>query len=160
MIINAKVIVSAAMLLICVVGCTRTLPDRVSTGDIEGISRVADVFRADASTGSSNTVDLPEPTGFGTITGKITVKGNIDDKFIPYRVTKDTNVCSTDQNVRVVTSSNGALRWGLLYYDGPFKAGDEKWEHPDYQATATSLLSGDFAFDQKDCIFLSRIYAM
>ena len=160
MIINAKVIVSAAMLLICVVGCTRTLPDRVSTGDIEGISRVADVFRADASTGSSNTVDLPEPTGFGTITGMITVKGNIDDKFIPYRVTKDTNVCSTDPNVRVVTSSNGALRWGLLYYDGPFKAGDKDWEHPDYQATATSELSGDLAFDQKDCIFLSRIYAM
>ena len=159
--INLRIILSAAMLLTCVVGCTRTLPDRVSTGDVEGISVVADTFTADAAVGPSNGVELPEPTGFATITGTITVKGNIDrDKFQAYKATKDLNVCSTDPNPRVVTNGDGALQWGLLYYDGPFKAGDTKWEHADYLATATRELNGDLGFDQKECFFLSRIYAM
>ena len=148
------------LLLTLAVGCTRSVPDRISGGSTADITVVADAFVADAAGGAATATQIPEPTGFGTITGKITVKGSVpDSKFIAYNVNKDTSVCSAELNKRVVVN-NGGLQWGLLYYDGPFATGDPKWEHADYLAVTGANLSGDLAFDQKSCIFLSRIYAM
>jgi len=154
---NATVL--SLLLLALAVGCTRSVPDRISGGSADDVGAVVDAFVADASGGAATTAQIPEPTGFGTITGKITVKGSVEDKFTAYNVTKDASVCSKEPNRRVVVNSGG-LQWGLLYYDGPFASGDAKWEHADYQAAAGTNLDGDLAFDQKACIFLSRIYAM
>jgi len=155
---NATVL--SLLLLALAVGCTRSVPDRISGGSTADITAVADAFVADAAGGAATVAQLPEPTGFATITGKITVKGRVDlSKFTAFNVNKDTSVCSKEPNIRVVVNSGG-LQWGLLYYDGPFAAGDPKWEHADYLAAAGTNLVGDLAFDQKSCIFLSRIYAM
>lgn len=151
--------VSSLLLLVLAAGCTREVPDRISGGSAANIEDVANAFVADASGAAATTVTLPDPTGFGTITGKITVKGDVQETPVSYNVTKDANVCSTAPNRRVVVN-NGGLQWGLLYYDGPFASGDPKWEHADYLATAGTDLNGDLAFDQKGCIFLSRIYGM
>ena len=158
--IAKNAIVLLLLLLTLAVGCTRSVPDRISSGSTADITEVADAFVADAAGGAATAVQIPEPTGFGKITGKIIVKGNVDtSKFTAYSVNKDTSVCSTEPNMRVVVNSGG-LQWGLLYYDGPFATGDPKWEHADYLAAAGADLDGDLAFDQKSCIFLSRIYAM
>ena len=146
------------LLLMLAVGCTRSVPDRISGGSAGDVGVVVDAFVADAVGASA--AQIPEPTGFGTITGKITVTGRVAiEKFVDFNVNKDTNICSKEPNRRVVVN-NGGLQWGLLYYDGPFASGDAKWEHADYLAAAGTNLVGDLAFDQKECIFLSRIYAM
>jgi hypothetical protein len=148
------------LLLTLAVGCTRSVPDRITGGSADDITVVVDAFVADASGGAATAAQIPEPTGFGTITGTIIVKGSVDSsKFTAYNVNKDTSVCSNEPNRRVVVNNDG-LQWGLLYYDGPFATGDPKWEHADYLAGAGADLSGDLAFDQKSCIFMSRIYAM
>ncbi len=155
---NATVL--SLLLLALAAGCTRSIPDRISGGSTADITVVADAFVADAAGGAATAAQIPEPTGFGTITGKITVKGRVDSsKFTAFNVNKDTTVCSKEPNIRVVVNSGG-LQWGLLYYDGPFATGDPKWEHADYLAAAGTDLDGDLAFDQKSCVFLSRIYAM
>jgi hypothetical protein len=147
------------LLLALAVGCTRSVPDRISGGSAGDVGAVVDAFVADAAGASA--AQIPEPTGFGTITGTITVTGPAvaTDKFVDFNVNKDTNICSKEPNRRVVVNNRG-LQWGLLYYDGPFASGDAKWEHADYLAAAGTNLVGDLAFDQKECIFLSRIYAM
>jgi len=154
---NATVL--SLLLLALAVGCTRSVPDRISGGSTADITVVADAFVADAAGGAATAAQIPEPTGFGTITGKITVKGSVEDKFTAYNVTKDANVCFQGKDIKVVVN-NGGLQWGLLYYDGPFASGDDKWEHVEYKEAAGKNLDGDLAFDQKACIFLSRIYAM
>ena len=157
--ITAKYATALSLLLLMLaVGCTRSVPDRISGGSAGDVGVVVDAFVADAVGASA--AQIPEPTGFGTITGKITVTGRVAiEKFVDFNVNKDTNICSKEPNRRVVVN-NGGLQWGLLYYDGPFASGDAKWEHADYLAAAGTNLVGDLAFDQKECIFLSRIYAM
>jgi hypothetical protein len=157
--ITAKYTTALSLLLLTLaVGCTRSVPDRISGGSEGDVGSVVEAFVADAVGASA--AQIPEPTGFGTITGTITVTGPVaTDKFVDFNVNKDTNICSKEPNRRVVVN-NGGLQWGLLYYDGPFASGDAKWEHADYLAAAGTNLVGDLAFDQKECIFLSRIYAM
>ena len=75
---------------------------------------MVEAFVADAVGASA--AQIPEPTGFGTITGTITVTGRVaTDKFVDFNVNKDTNICSKEPNRRVVVN-NGGLQWGLLYY--------------------------------------------
>ena len=144
----------------CALGCQRGLPDSVGDSDENNVNEVALAFKLESTAGGGTQVALPDPTGFANIRGKITVNGSIDEtKFVNYAVNKDANVCSADVNKRVQVN-NGGLQWGLLYYDGAFEVGNDKWDHPDYQATGADVLDGDLAFDQKACIFLSRIKAM
>ncbi len=144
----------------CLLGCRRELPGDIGRTNTINVEEVSRSFQMQAGGGVGSQAALPEPTGFGNITGKITVDGSIDtSKFVNYAVNKDANVCSAEPNRRVQVN-NGGLHWGLLFYDGDFKAGDDKWDHPEYQAEATAVLDGDLAFDQKACIFLSRIKGM
>jgi hypothetical protein len=63
------------LLLTLAVGCTRSVPDRITGGSADDITVVVDAFVADASGGAATAAQIPEPTGFGTITGTIMVKG-------------------------------------------------------------------------------------
>tara|TARA_B100000676_G_scaffold310180_1_gene375922 strand:+ start:9014 stop:9952 length:939 start_codon:yes stop_codon:yes gene_type:complete len=147
--------------VLCSFGCQRGLPGSVGDVESSNVQEVAGKFELQATVGGAAEVALPEPTGFANITGKISVVGKIaEEKFVNYAVNKDENVCSSEPNVRVQVDGNGGLQWGLLFYDGPFQSGDDKWDHPDYMSTANATLDGDLAFDQKACIFLSRIKAM
>jgi len=144
----------------CLLGCQRGLPESVGVADEDNVNQVASAFKLESTAGGGAQAALPDPTGFANITGKITIDGSIDtNKFVSYGVNKDANVCSAEINKRVQVN-NGALQWGLLFYDGSFEVGNDKWDHPDYQAQASIVLDGDLAFDQKACIFLSRIKAM
>lgn len=144
----------------CMLGCQRGLPGSFGDSNEMNVGDVAAAFELESTAGGAVEVALPDPTGFANITGKITVNGSIDtSKFVSYAVNKDANVCSSEVNRRVQVNNNG-LQWGLLFYDGAFEAGNDKWDHPEYQAQASALLDGDLAFDQKSCIFLSRIKAM
>ena len=144
----------------CMLGCQRGLPGSVGVSEETNVSEVAAAFELESTAAGGAEAELPEPTGFANITGKIIVNGQIDTgKFVNYAVNKDANVCSSEVNRRVQVN-NAGLQWGLLFYDGAFEAGNDKWDHPDYQAQASALLDGDLAFDQKACIFLSRIKAM
>ena len=138
-------------------GCRRGLPSSVGESDEDNVSEVALAFKAEAAGSGAAEAELPEPTGFANITGKFTIEGSIStDKFVSYAVNKDANVCSAEVNRRVLVN-DGALQWGLLFYDGDFEVGNEKWDHSDYQAQGSAVLDGDLAFDQMSCIFLSRI---
>ena len=141
-------------------GCRRGLPGSLGESDEGNVSEVALAFKLEATGSGAGEVELPEPTGFANITGKVTIEGSINtSKFVSYAVNKDANVCSAEVNRRVLVN-DGALQWGLLFYDGDFEVGNEKWDHSDYQAQGSAVLDGDLAFDQKSCIFLSRIKAM
>ncbi len=151
---------SLLVAMVCSLGCQRGLPENAGSNSEVNVSQVASNFEMQSVAGSGSSEQLPDPTGFGNITGTIKINGKIDTtKFVAYAVNKDANVCSAEPNQRVQVNGTG-LQWGLLYYDGPFEQGNEAWDHPDYAAQATAVLDGDLAFDQKDCIFLSRIKAM
>ena len=144
----------------CLLGCQRGLPGSVGDSEEMNVSEVAAAFKLESTGGGGAQAEVPDPTGFANITGKITINGAIDTgKFVSYAVNKDANVCSAEVNQRVQVN-NAGLQWGLLFYDGAFEVGNDKWDHPDYQSQASALLDGDLAFDQKACIFLSRIKAM
>ena len=52
----------------------------------------------------------------------------------------------------------GGIKDVVIYLAGPgkFPVGDPKWEHPDYAAKANAVLE----FDQKNCVFLTHMFAM
>ena len=74
--ITAKYATALSLLLLTLaVGCTRSVPDRISGGSAGDVGAVVDAFVADAV--GASVAQIPEPTGFGTITGKITVTGRV-----------------------------------------------------------------------------------
>lgn len=102
-----------------------------------------------------------EPTGWATIKGKFKLAGEAPPRE-PVTVDKDQAVCApagkpapTSESL-VVDSASGGIRDIVVYLTTKYPAGDPKWEHPDYAAQREATLE----FDQKNCIFLSHMFAM
>lgn len=99
---------------------------------------------------------VAEPTGFATLRGTFRFDGQAPAPTL-LSVTKDQSVCAPggesvyDHNF-VVNSSNQGLANVLIYADGL----PTEWIHPDAQLGDTE----EVVFDQKQCVFLTRMVAM
>ncbi len=141
-------------------GCGEKLPVDLAPN----IDR-AQLIRAEIDTGGAveKTAEvLVEPQGWATLTGTFKVAGAPPTES-PLKPTSDLNVCAPGGKAPVAgtiqVGAGGGLANVLIFLttEAPKDAGD-KWEHPDYAAARAATLPNPF--DQKDCLFLSRIFPM
>ena len=102
---------------------------------------------------------VAEPTGWATLRGTFKISGQAPTPAT-VNVTSDHSVCMPGGrpvfSESVVVGPGGGLANVALYLETKYPDGDAKWEHPDARAAA----SGQVDFDQKNCVFLSHVFAM
>lgn len=99
-----------------------------------------------------------DPTGWATLKGSFKVNGSVPTRKA-LKVDKDMSVCApggkTVLDQDVVVGPNGELA-NVLVFLATKTPDDPKWIHESYSATKTSQVE----FDQKNCVFLSHVFAM
>ncbi|HTN77580.1 MAG TPA: hypothetical protein VL096_20115 [Pirellulaceae bacterium] len=146
--------------LLGVVGCGSRLPV-----DYPPNPQRVELIRLELGAGAGGAAaagpELPKPTGWATLTGKFTLVGSAPPA-IKLNADKDTATCApggmqpTVELVKV--DGNGGLADVLLFLNTPVPVDDPLWINPAYDASKTETRPD--VFDQKNCLFLSRIYAM
>lgn len=100
-----------------------------------------------------------DPTGWSTFRGRFVINGSPPPRS-PLKVDKDLEVCAAPGVVlldeSVVIGSDGGIKNVLVYLSTTIPAGNPKWEHESYREAATE----DQVFDQKECRFLTHVFAM
>jgi hypothetical protein len=153
---------AAGAALVVIAGCGQKLPVNRAPNLVR-----AEIIRADIDAGGAAAAAGPvlvEPTGWATLTGRFKVNGTPTPDQ-PLKVDKDQNVCAPPGGMApvagtVLLSGDGGLKNVLVFLstNTPADDPDKKWEHPDYAANKEATLA--HPFDQKNCVFLDRIYAM
>ena len=147
--------VSAVML----VGC---LPSGKVTANRANAEAMEKYFQGGGGAGEIAAVELPDPDGFGILKGTFKVVGTPAAQPA-LSVTADIGYCAPSGSMpseQVVVGPDGGLRDVLIFLEMDIPQ-DEKWEHPDYQATKDATLTGrEQGFDQQKCRFLSHVFAM
>jgi predicted small lipoprotein YifL len=151
---------TVAALLLPLAGCGSKLPINLPPN-----MERADLIRAQLDTGGAAAATGPvlvEPQGWATLTGTFKVIGTPPAEE-PLKPTSDLGVCSPGGKAPVAgtvqVGGDGGLANVLVFLTttAPADAGD-KWEHPDYATDKEASVS--HPFDQKNCLFLSRIFPM
>jgi hypothetical protein len=149
----------AGIALATALGCGQKLPVNRAPNLVR-----AELIRADIDAGGAAAAAGPvlvEPTGWATLSGRFKVNGTPTPDQ-PLKVDKDQNVCAPGGMApvagTVLMSGDGGLQNVLVFLSTNTPADDAKWEHPDYAANKEITL--ERPFDQKNCVFLDRIYAM
>lgn len=136
--------------------CKRPIAEEVSVST-DTINAVRDVLQEGVASGGAAEVALAEPTGWASVAGKFTLSGSAPANPT-LTIDKDTQVCNaggTEDRVLVVGPDNG-IQNVLIYVSTKMPNDDPKWIHESYEAQRTA----EVPFDQKDCVFLSRIGTM
>ena len=152
----------ATTLVLGLTGCGSSAGPQVAADpdDVEAIRNVL----LSSSGGADEAGERAEPTGFATIKGRFVFDGTPPDP-IELSITKDIEVCKPggkpvfEPQVDVDPSTKGVANV-LIFLTTKIPADDPKWVHDSYSESSEALLSGDRAFDQKKCRFLSPIYAL
>ncbi len=141
-------------------GCARELPPPSAAASVAKIDSVRSALEAGVSGGgSAEAVVVADPTGWATLTGKFSIKGAAPPN-VALPVTKDTEVCAPggkqvlDEVVKV--GPDGVLANVLVYISSDIPDGNPAWIHESYEATRDA----EIIFDQKNCIFLTRVGTM
>ena len=155
---NVRVVLAAcAAVLLC--GCPRALPPSVAVSDAT-IDSVRSALEEGVSSGESGAVEaLADPTGWATLSGTFKIDGAPPPNQ-PLTVDKDVGVCAPGgkqvlDNI-VMVGPGGVLQNVLVYVSSKIPSDNPAWIHDSYAATR----SAEVIFDQKDCIFLSRLGTM
>lgn len=146
----------------CLAGCGRVSPVQADSESARSLRAVL----AKSAGGGSAAATLAEPTGWATLSGTFKINGAVP-KLAPLSLTgakpEDISYCSSGgslPNERLVVGSNNGIRDVLIFVNSALPPDDPKWEHPDYAAHKTETLTGPQGFDQKQCRFLSHVFAM
>jgi hypothetical protein len=141
-------------------GCARRLPPAARV-NINNVSALRTSLGGDAAASTAVAGPAAEPTGFATITGTFKFTGQPPARR-PLVIDKEQNICAPGgkqvlSEELVVDPASGGIRDVVIFLsDKKFKPGDPKWEHPSFDADREALVE----FDQKNCIFLSHMFAM
>jgi len=155
----------AASLLLVTSGCTRAMPGAVDASTT-GVTSLRQDFELGSAAVASVEQTVPEPTGeFAQLRGQFVLTGGAPGTLAPLSADKDLQVCAADgspPNEALVVDSNGGMANVLIYADPQgykIPIGDAKWEHEEY-LQAPTILTGLAGFDQKNCVFISHVFAM
>jgi hypothetical protein len=108
-----------------------------------------------AASAVAEEASLGDPTGWANLKGKIRLTESIASTQKP--VEKDVHVCGTKApNEEVVCGPDNGLKNVLIFLSTALPSETAPWVHDSYQASATS----EVEFDQKNCIFLSHVFAL
>lgn len=140
-----------------VLGCERPLTSAVRP-DATKVAALRKKLAESAKPADSGAAAAAEPNGWATIRGTFKMKGT-PPAAKPLSVTKDVEVCAPGGKQvlsdDVVVDAGGGIKNVLIFLATKYPAGDAKWEHDSYAATKDA----EVVFDQKDCVFLSRVFA-
>ena len=113
------------------------------------------------SAGGGAAAELADPTGFATIRGMFKISGNAPQMARLAVTGDDASLCAPGGqgplSEEVVAGPGGELANVVIFLDSKIP---QEWEHEDYAATRDALLAGENGFDQKQCLFLSHVFAM
>jgi hypothetical protein len=144
-----------------VIGCARRQQPAVRV-EVSNVNALRTVLGGSAVEAAPSAVAAAEPMGWATIKGSFTINGTPPPPT-PLTIDKDQSVCAPGgkqvlSEALVVDSASGGIKDVVIYLATPakFPVGDPKWEHPDYAAKREATLE----FDQKNCVFLSHMFAM
>lgn len=148
-------------LLVLATGCGSQLPADVAP-NLERARRIRTEIDAGGAGAAAATAVTVEPTGWATLTGTFKIVGTppVDE---PVKPTQDLATCAPGGKAPVpgtmLVSGDGGVANVLVFLTtkAPAEAA-EKWEHPDFVAQKDATLTTPF--DQKECIFLSRIFPL
>ena len=156
----------ALMLLLALIlpaGCARPMPGAVDVSD-DSVALLSKEFE---SSGGAAVVAVaaPEPDGFATLRGRFVLKGTLAGTLAALSPDKDLEVCGANviPNESLVVGSDNGIQNMMIYVDtNKFKipVEDPKWVHQEYLDTMNAVLEGAAAFDQKECRFVSHVFAM
>ncbi len=140
-------------------GCSRALPPSISISESQISSVRAALEDGVSSAGGGESAAVADPTGWATLTGKFTIIGAVPANPA-LKVDKDQAVCAPGgkqvlDNI-VMVGDGGALQNVLVYVSSKVPSDSPAWIHETYAAQRDA----EVIFDQKDCIFLSRLGVM
>jgi len=145
----------------CIVGCARPQQPAVKV-QTQNVKALSAAFGGSAVEAAPAAAAAAEPTGWATLKGSFKLDGTAPAP-VPLTIDKDQAVCAPGgkqvlSESLVVDSASGGIKDVVIYLATPakFPVGDAKWEHPDYAANREATLE----FDQKNCVFLSHMFAM
>ena len=144
-------IVGAAILAF-LLGCD----SRVSIDDYPPNSQTASKFRnlleesGDGVAESENDSPTANPTGYATLRGRVVIQGT-PPANPEINVSRDNDMCGASaRDLQLIVSADGGIQNVLIYADEI----PEAWCHESAGQT-----NEDFIFDQKNCVFLTRVSA-
>jgi hypothetical protein len=161
-VLQCRRLTGIVLAVLCVVGCARPQQPAVYV-DARNVNNLRTALGGSAVEASPVAgAAAAEPTGWATLKGSFKIEGTPPPQQ-PLNVDKDQSVCAPGgkqvlAETLVVDSASGGIRDVVVYLATPAKypVGDSKWEHPDYAASREATLE----FDQKNCVFLSHMFAM
>ncbi len=143
--------------LLLLAGCQRKLTEPASYTE-GNVALLRTAMGGDAAA-AGPAVAAAEPTGWATLRGTLTISGQAPAPAT-VNVTSDHSVCMPGgqpvHSQSVVVGPRGGLANVAIYLETKYPEGDAKWEHPE----ARAAVSGAVDFDQKNCVFLSHVFAM
>lgn len=147
--------------LLLAAGCSRPVADnpRINASNVVSLKKALGAT-AEESAAPSEAAAAAEPQGWATLKGRF-VFADAPPPRMTLVADKDAHVCAPGgkqplDEVFVVDPDTKGIKDVVIYLTTKYPAGDPKWEHADYLATANG--TNELAFDQKDCIFLSHLY--
>ena len=153
------------LLLGVLAGCERSVADALDT-DSDSVLTIRKEVTA-AGGASSPVTAIAEPTGFATLTGAFTVKGSVKPKPGLIASGEHAKICSPDDSPLVnrslqVGANNGLANVAIWLTKPRNVPKTDAWINPVYYTAErqTAELTGENGFDQKNCMFLTRTFAM
>jgi len=152
-------LLSAALIALALTGCERQLTSSARV-DARNVSALRESLGAGAAAPGATAVAAAEPTGFATIRGSFTLTGAAPPKKT-LTIDKERDVCMPGgkpvfSNELVVDPATGGIGNVVIYLFTKVPAGNEKWLHPSFADSGNATVD----FDQKNCLFLSPMFAM
>lgn len=152
---------SLATVILVAVGCERQLPPDRSPNMARAMKIRQVLSSASRRSSSSSAQTKAQPKGWATLRGVFKMDGPKPEP-VALVVDKDTSVCAPGGrqifSQALEVGDNGGIKNMLIYLD--MKPRDfpdtEPWTHPSAKPGKTD----EVEFDQKECIFLSRVLAM
>lgn len=140
-------------------GCERQLAPSVRTTQAN-VSALQKSLGGDPSAAAASTAAVAEPTGFASIKGTFKLTGTAPARKT-LTIDKEQSVCMPGgkpvlSNELLVDAASGGISNVVVYLFSKIPTDDEKWVHSSYADRLEAVLD----FDQKECLFLSPMFAM
>lgn len=156
---RSKNLAAFASLLVMVSGCGTRLPADVVANMTEANALRLDFEEAAGGAGGgASEATAAEPTGWANFTGAFKVVGARPQPGL-LKIDKEMDVCAPGgkqvYNPNIQIGPNGELKDVVVYLSSTIPLDNPKWIHESYAETA----SAEVLFDQKECLFLSPMFA-
>jgi hypothetical protein len=159
--VNLRLFCGLILATSVVAGCGTEFP-KAPLADADNVRTLRQAIDAGGGGGAAGPAALPDPTGWATLRGVITLNGSPPPRspLTAAATHDDARVCAPGGQPPltedVVVGPGGGISGVAIYLGTSIPTSDPKWLHESYEA----LRGTEVEFDQKDCIFLSHVAAM